>query len=92
MMGMSVHGEYSCDYYNFFQVTTTHLKIQNLGGVFKTLYELLNLRALKFSTLNKIHIFQYMGMIFCVEFQRYPLKFHTKHLTHTLKNMTFIQH
>ena len=49
-------------------------------------YELLNLRALKFSLVNKIHIFQCMGKIFSVEFQRYPLKFHTKYLTHTLKD------
>ena len=62
------------------------------GGRFKNTYELLNLRALKFSYVNKIHIFQCMGKIFCVEFQRYPLKFHTKNLTHTLKDMTFIQH
>ena len=61
-------------------------------GRFKNTYELLNLRALKFSHLNKIHIFQCMGKIFCVEFQRYPLKFHTKYLTHTLKNMIFKQH
>ena len=62
------------------------------GGRFKKAYELLNLRALKFSPLNKIHIFQCMGKIFCVEFQRYPLKFHTKYLTHTLKGTIFIQH
>ena len=31
-----------------------------------------------------------MGQIFCVEFQRVPLKFHTKYLTHTLKNVYFI--
>ena len=58
----------------------------------KNTYELLNLRALKFSPVNKIYIFQCMGNIFCVEFQRYPLKFHTKYLTHTLKDMNFIQH
>ena len=62
------------------------------GGRFKNTYGLLNLRALKFSPVNKIHIFQCMGVIFCAEFQRYPLKFHTKYLTHTLKDMTFIQH
>ena len=66
------------------------------GGRFKNTYELLNLRALKFSYANKIHIFQCMaqcmGEIFCVEFQRYPLNFHTKYLTHTLKDMIFIQH
>ena len=61
-------------------------------GRFKNSYELLNLRALKFSPVNKIHIFQCMGKIFCVEFQRYPLKFHTKYLTQTLKDMIFIQH
>ena len=54
--------------------------------------ELLNIRALIFSVVNKIHIFQCMGKIFCVEFQRVPLKFHTKYLTHTLKDMIFIQH
>ena len=62
------------------------------GGRFKNTYELLNLRALKFSPVNKIRIFQCMGMIFCVEFQRYPLKLHTKYLTHTLKDVTFKQH
>ena len=62
------------------------------GGRFKNTYELLNLRALKYSPVNKIHIFQCVGKIFRVEFQRYPLKFHTKYLTHTLKGMIFIQH
>ena len=61
-------------------------------GRFKNMHELLNLRALKFSHVNKIHIFQCMGKIFCVKFQRYPLKFHTKYLTHTLKDMIFIRH
>ena len=42
-----------------------------------TFDELLNLRALKFSPVNKINIFQCMDKIFCGEFQRYPLKFHT---------------
>ena len=64
----------------------------HLGGRFKNTYELLNLRALKFSPVNKIHIFQCMVKIFSVEFQRYPLKFHTKYLTHTLKDMIFILH
>ena len=62
------------------------------GAFQKHLYELLNLRALKFSPVNKIHLFQCMGKIFCVEFQRYPLKFHAKYLTHTLKDRIFIQH
>ena len=56
------------------------------GGHFKNTYELLNLRSLKISMLYKDHIFQCMSMIFCVEFQRVPLKFHTKYLTHTLKD------
>ena len=60
------------------------------GGRFKNTYELLNLRALKISKLLKKYIFQYMGKIFCVEFQRVPLKFHTKYLTHTLKDVDFI--
>ena len=32
-----------------------------------------------------------MDKIFCTEFQRYTLKFHTKYLAHTLKDMIFIQ-
>ena len=60
------------------------------GGRFKNAYELLNLRTLKISMLYKSHIFQCMGKIFCVEFQRVPLKFHTKYLTHTLKDVDFI--
>ena len=60
------------------------------GGRFKNTDELLNLRALKISTLYKNHIFQCMGKIFCGEFQRVPLKFHTKYLTHTLNDVDFI--
>ena len=37
--------------------------------------------------MNKIHIFQCIGKIICVEFQRYPLKFHTKHLKPGLYSM-----
>ena len=36
----------------------------------------------KSSHLNKLLIIQSMGKIFCVEFQRAHLKFHTKYLTH----------
>ena len=61
------------------------------GGRFKNTYELLSLRALKISMLYKNRTFQCMGKIFCVEFQRVPLKFHTKYLTHTLKDVDFIQ-
>ena len=80
----------------FFQVLDYKLMntwwFGSLGGVSKNTYELLNLRALWFSPVNKICIFQCMDTIFCVEFQRYPLKFHTKYLTHTLRDMDFIQH
>ena len=64
----------------------------NSGGHFKNTYELLNPRALKISMLYTNRIFQCMGKIFCVEFQRFPLKFHTKYLIHRLKDMIFIQH
>ena len=52
----------------------THRYVKEPGGRFKNTYELLNLRALKISKLHKNHIFQCMGKIFCVEFQRvsYP--------------------
>ena len=47
--------------------------------------------ALKFSRLN-LHIFQCIQKIFCVEFQRKPLKIHTKYFTHTLKDIVSIQY
>ena len=49
------------------------------------MYEPRNVRALKSSLLNKIHIFQCMDKIFWRN-----LKFHTKYLTHTLKDTLFI--
>ena len=67
-----------------------HYRSKGPGGHFKNTYELLNPRALKISMLYKNRIFQCMGKIFCVEFQREPLKFHTKYLTHTLKDVDFI--
>ena len=60
------------------------------GGRLKNACELLNLRAIKISVLYKNYIFQCMGKTFCVEFQKVPLKFHTKYLTHTLKDVDFI--
>ena len=55
------------------------------GGTLKKVYELVNLRATKFSILNTKSFFQCMGKIFCVVFNRFPLKFHTKYFTNTLK-------
>ena len=70
--------------------TKSRSKNTGPGGRFKNTYELLNLRVHRFLLGNKIHIVQCMGKIFCVEFQRYPLKFHTKYLTHTLKESNYI--
>ena len=71
-------------------ISNTSVSIVLPGGRFKNAYELLNLRALKIPMLYKNRIFQCMSKIFCVEFQRVPLKFHTKYLTHTLKDVNFI--
>ena len=54
----------------------------------KKTYELLNQRALKI--LHKNCIFLWMGKIFCVEFQRYPFKFHTKYLPAELHGMQLL--
>ena len=54
-------------------------------GQLKNGYELLDLRALKLWTFYKNSIFQCMGKIFCVEFQRYTLKFHAKYLGENLR-------
>ena len=59
------------------------------GERFKNVYEFLNLRALKISMLYKDHTFQCMGKIFCVEFQRVPLKFHTNILPKNWKRFRF---
>ena len=72
------------------QYRASKVEPSSTGGHFKNTYELLNLRALKISKLHKNHIFHCMGKIFCMEFQRVPLKFHTKYLTHTLKDVDFI--
>ena len=56
-------------------ITWTSVELSLIRGVFQKAYKLLNLRALKFSPTNKVHIFQCMGKLFCVEFQRTPLKF-----------------
>ena len=75
---------------SFVKLVCCYIILSKPGGRFKNAYELLNLRALKISMLYKIHIFQCMGKIFCVEFERVPLKFHTKYHTHTLKDVDFI--
>ena len=62
------------------------------GGRLKNTHELLNISAQEISLMNNFHIFQWMGKIFCVEFQRYPLKFHTKYLIHTFYGMIFMKH
>ena len=61
------------------------------GGISKSAYDLVNLRALKLSTLYKNRIFQCMGKIFCAEFQSYPLKFHTDYCTLSLKDVSFVE-
>ena len=61
------------------------------GEHFKKTDELIDLRALKLSPVNKRHIFHCKGKKFWVEFQRVPLKFHAKYLTHTLKDIIFIE-
>ena len=43
------------------------------GGAFQKQFELVNLGALKSSLVNKLHIFQCMGKIVWVDFQRVPL-------------------
>ena len=60
----------------------------NAGGHLKNINKLLDLGAL---TPYEIHMFQCMGNIFCVEFQRAPLKFHTKYVTHTSKDIIILQ-
>ena len=74
-----------------------YLLLPNIGGapslglvpgvVSKTL---VNRGAHEFLLVNEPHIFHCMGKRFCVEFQREPLKFHIKCLTHTLKETIFI--
>ena len=66
------------------QFTNTYMRRY---GAFQQNYALLNSRALKFSYLYKINIFQCMGKIFCEKLQRVPLKFHTKYLTQELLDL-----
>ena len=61
-----------------------------LGAFQKHLYELLNPRALKISMSYKNRIFQCKDKIFCVEFQRFPLKFHQCRQKTLLVHQTFV--
>ena len=61
------------------------------GNRFKNIYELVNMGVLKFSFVNKLYTFQCIGKIFCVEFERVPLKFYTKYIICTLKDNIFIK-
>ena len=91
-LGVSMHHRvHECNDFDTF-IGASFSIYMGPGGRFNNAYELLTLRALKISMFHKRFIFQCMGKIFCAEFQRYPLKFHTKYLTHTLKDMNFIQH
>ena len=60
-------------------------------GAFQKHFHAHESRSPSISLLNRIQIFQCIGKIFCVEFQGVPLKFHTKYLAHTLKDMFFLQ-
>ena len=77
--GQWPHGKYIPDFTSFLIIKEAPGKgeMERSGDRFKNTYELLNVRALKFSCLNKMHIFQCMGKILCVEFQRVPLKYNT---------------
>ena len=60
------------------------------GGISKSHMIFFYPRALTISMFHKYHTFLCLGKISCVEFQRYPLKFYTKYLTKTLKDIYFI--
>ena len=66
-------------------------RLFKVWGRFKIAYDLLNLRDLKISMFykKKISFNVWLRYIFRGEFQRCPLKFHTKYLTHTLKDVFF---
>ena len=66
----------------------TETSISCSGDCFKSTHEL---RALNFHLCIKKHLSMY-GHDICVEFQRIPLKFHTKYLAHTLKDTISVQH
>ena len=60
----------------FLNGSVPYLPFMSDLGVFQKVYKFVNVKALKFSALNENHLFQCMGKIFCVEFQRFPLKLH----------------
>ena len=62
-------------------ITSRTWEIVVIWKAFQKHFELLNMRSNKRLLIPDSD----MGKIFCVEFQRCYLKFHTKYLTHTLK-------
>ena len=61
------------------------LRTNVIRGRSKNVSEFSILRAPEFPIIYNNPIFQCMGKIFCVEFHRISLEFHTKYVTHTLK-------
>ena len=61
------------------------------GGRLNDAYRLLNLGAIKSLLLNKLHNFQCIVKIFCVEFQRVPLKLHWISYPYIVKDTILIQ-
>ena len=59
-------------------------------GVSKTLTSSLTWELLRLHFSTSCTPFKCMGKIFRVEFQKAPLQFHTKYLTHTLKDTIFV--
>ena len=88
-----IQGTYVSCNNNFWEMSLSRQRTVRLGGRFKNTYEFLNQRALKLKHLhvNQMYIFQCMEETFCVEFQREPLKFHTKYLLHSLKDTIFMK-
>ena len=67
-----------------------HTSAVRARGRFENTYELLNPRALTISMLCKDRIFQCVGKIWRVEFQRSPSNFHTKYVIHALNDAHYI--
>ena len=89
MIFSAVQEKYSVISKNVSKYWITRETLQNQGGISKNTYGLVNIGVCKFSFINRLCIFQCMGIL--CELQKEPLKFHTIYFTHTLKDTILIQ-
>ena len=87
-----VYSKHACRSLSLLSPCAHHANSTEFIGVFpKHSWALKSKSCSNFQYVQEI-IFLYMDRIICVELQRYPVKFHTKHHTHKVKDVSLYRH